>query len=109
MAQLTDDTGPQLRHWEHGEPFLAPAELCPNCLPWHPILSRMRLDHPDDHPDDHSGSVWTDGASNVSRLDPSGAVWFEPSIRLVVEAHSARRSVRGGQNLSARRVGNNRI
>src|SRR4029450_1432887 len=43
-------------------------------LPCHPILYRMRLDHPDDHPDDPSGSVWTDGAANVSRLDPSGAV-----------------------------------
>jgi Putative heavy-metal-binding len=43
-------------------------------LPCHPILYRMRLDHPDDHPDDPSGPVWTDGASNVSRLDPSGAV-----------------------------------
>jgi len=32
------------------------------------------LDHPDDHPDDPSVSVWTDGPSNVSRLDPSGAV-----------------------------------
>jgi hypothetical protein len=56
-----------------------------------------------------SEAVWTNAAPNVSRLDPSGAVWFEPSIRLVVEAHSARRSVRGGQNLSARRVGNNKI
>ena len=54
---------------------------------------------------DPSGAVWTDGASNVSRLDLYGAVWFDPSIRLVVEARSARRSVRGGQNLSARRVG----
>jgi hypothetical protein len=36
----------------------------------------MRLDHPDDHPDirlDPSGSVWTDGPSNVSSLDPTGA------------------------------------
>jgi hypothetical protein len=35
------------------------------------------LDHPDDHPDDPSVSVWirlTDGPSNVSRPDPSGAV-----------------------------------
>jgi hypothetical protein len=34
------------------------------------------LDHPFDHPDDPSGSVgavWTDAASNVGRLDPSGA------------------------------------
>jgi hypothetical protein len=45
---------------------------------------------------DPSGAIWTDGASNVSRLDLSGAVWFEPSIRLVAEARSARRSVRGG-------------
>jgi hypothetical protein len=34
------------------------------------ILCRMPLDHPDDP----SGSVWTDGADNVSRLDRSGAV-----------------------------------
>jgi hypothetical protein len=34
----------------------------------------MRLDHPDDHPDDPSGAVWTDEASNVSRLTPSGAI-----------------------------------
>jgi hypothetical protein len=33
----------------------------------------MGLDHPDDHPDDRSGAVWTDDASNVSRLDPYGA------------------------------------
>jgi hypothetical protein len=36
----------------------------------------MALDHPFDHPDDPTGrtrSVWTDEASNVSRLDPSGA------------------------------------
>jgi hypothetical protein len=26
------------------------------CLPWHPILYRMPLDHPNDHPDDPSGS-----------------------------------------------------
>jgi len=34
------------------------------------------LDHPDDHPDDRSGSfraVWTESASNLSSLDPSGA------------------------------------
>jgi hypothetical protein len=34
------------------------------------------LDHPVDHPDDPtgpSGSIWTDKAGNVSRLDPSGA------------------------------------
>jgi hypothetical protein len=41
------------------------------------------LDHPDDHPDDPSGSfwilldpsgaVWTESASNLSSLDPSGA------------------------------------
>ena len=54
---------------------------------------------------DPSGAIWTDGASNVTRLDLSGAVWFDRRIRLVVEARSARRSVRGGQNLSARRVG----
>jgi hypothetical protein len=24
-----------------------------------------------------SGAVWTDAASNVSRLDPSGAFWFD--------------------------------
>jgi hypothetical protein len=35
------------------------------------------LDHPDDHPDDPSVSVWTDEASNGSRLDPSGAFWFD--------------------------------
>src|SRR5512132_4711166 len=38
---------------------------------------RMRLDHPDDHPDDPSVSVWShlaESASNVNRLDPSGAV-----------------------------------
>jgi hypothetical protein len=34
-------------------------------LPWHPILCRMRLDHPFDHPDDPSVSVW-------SRLDRRG-------------------------------------
>ena len=26
---------------------------------------------------DPSGSVWTDWASNVSRLDPSGAYWID--------------------------------
>jgi hypothetical protein len=31
------------------------------------------LDHPFDHPDDPTGPVWIDEASNVSRLDPSGA------------------------------------
>jgi hypothetical protein len=35
---------------------------------------RMRFDHPDDQPDDRSGAVWTDGPSNVSRPDSSGAV-----------------------------------
>jgi hypothetical protein len=30
-----------------------------------------------DHPDDPSVSVWTDGPSNVSRLDPSGAVQID--------------------------------
>jgi hypothetical protein len=47
------------------------------CLSCHPILCRMRFDHPDDHPNDPSLSVWTvwtDEASNVSRLDPSGAI-----------------------------------
>jgi hypothetical protein len=42
-----------------------------------PIRPRKNFDHPVDHPDDPSGSVWshwTDEASNVSRLDPSGAV-----------------------------------
>jgi hypothetical protein len=37
----------------------------------------MRLDHSDDHPDDPSASVWSgldDEGSDVSRLDPSGAV-----------------------------------
>jgi hypothetical protein len=24
-----------------------------------------------------SGAVWTDGAANVSRLDPSGAYWID--------------------------------
>jgi hypothetical protein len=33
----------------------------------------MRFDHPFDHPDDPSGAVWSDSASNVSRLDPPGA------------------------------------
>jgi hypothetical protein len=38
---------------------------------------------------DPSGAVWTDGASNVSRLDPSGAVWVEaehPARNRKVEA-----------------------
>jgi hypothetical protein len=34
----------------------------------------MALDHPSDHPDDPSVSVWTEGPSNLSRLDPSEAV-----------------------------------
>jgi hypothetical protein len=38
----------------------------------------MRFDHPEDHPDDPSVSVWTDEASNVSRLDPSGAIQIDP-------------------------------
>jgi hypothetical protein len=37
----------------------------------------MRFDHPDDYPDDPSGAVWTDDASNLSRLDPSGAIWSD--------------------------------
>ena len=47
----------------------------------HPIVCRMRLDHPDDHPDDPSGSVG-------SRLDRQGiqreqarSVWNRPSRR----------------------------
>jgi hypothetical protein len=45
--------------------------------PCPPISARMRLNHPDDHADDRSGAVWSDGASNVSRLDPSGAAWVD--------------------------------
>jgi hypothetical protein len=47
----------------------------------------MRFDHPNDHLDDPSvsvcirlypsGAVWTDGPSNVRRLDPSGAGQFD--------------------------------
>jgi hypothetical protein len=50
------------------------------CLPWHPILCRTRLIIPMIiqtillYP---SGAVWTDEASNGSRLDPSGAFWFD--------------------------------
>jgi hypothetical protein len=45
--------------------------------PCPPISARMRLNHPDDHADDPSGALWSDGASNVSRLDPSGAAWVD--------------------------------
>jgi hypothetical protein len=44
------------------------------------MFCRMRLDHPDDPSGsvwirlDPSGSVRTDGTSNVSRPDPSGAI-----------------------------------
>jgi hypothetical protein len=45
----------------------------------HPILCRMRLEHPDDHQTDKtilldpSGAVWADDAPNLSRPDPTGA------------------------------------
>ena len=39
--------------------------------------SSALLDQPFDHPDDPSVSVWTDGPSNVSRLDPSVAVQID--------------------------------
>jgi hypothetical protein len=41
---------------------------------------------------DPSGAVWTDGASNVSRLDPSGAVQIDaehPSRNRKVDSSSA--------------------
>jgi hypothetical protein len=44
-----------------------------SCSPWHPILCRMRLIIQTILLDP-SGAVWTDGASNVSRPDPSGAI-----------------------------------
>jgi hypothetical protein len=49
-------------------------------LPWHPMVSRMSLDHPFDHPDDPTGpygSDQIDEVSNVSRPDPSGAVQID--------------------------------
>jgi hypothetical protein len=36
------------------------------------------------------GAVWSDSTSNVSRLDPSGAVQSDASIRLVIGRSSVR-------------------
>jgi hypothetical protein len=47
-----------------------------NCSPCHPILCRMRLIIQTNGLEP-SGAVWTDGASNLSRLDPSGAVQID--------------------------------
>jgi hypothetical protein len=60
-------TDPSRRHWWQRD--AASFSATPH-LGEHPTFDRMRLDHPDDP----SVSVWTDEASNVSRLDPSGAV-----------------------------------
>jgi hypothetical protein len=57
------------------------------------------LDHPFDHPDDPSVSVWTDEASNVSRLDPSGAVQVDaehPARNRKVEDEAGRTPRRAG-------------
>jgi hypothetical protein len=59
-------TGPSRRHWWAARRCEL---LMDSHLGEHPSFYRIRLDHPDDP----SGFVWTDGASNVSRPDPSGA------------------------------------
>jgi hypothetical protein len=45
---------------------------CPPCLMIRLIIQTIRRDP----------SVWTDGASNLSRPDPSGAVWIDAETRL---------------------------
>jgi hypothetical protein len=50
-------------------------------LPWHPILYRMRLDHPDDHPDDPSASVGSRlDRQRIQREQPK-SVWNRPGRR----------------------------
>jgi hypothetical protein len=84
----------------HTELSVANQALCVrrsgSCLPWHPIIRRMRLDHPFDHPDDPFVSVGSrlDRQPNVSRLDPSGAVQ--------VDAEHPSRNRKGGGDLSPR-------
>ena len=66
------------------------------------MFCRMRFDHPDDHPDGSSGSVWTDGPANVSRLDSFGAVQVDaehPSRNRKVEASNpSSGSITAGQS-----------
>src|SRR4029450_13647726 len=50
-------------------------------LPCHPILYRMRLDHPDDHPDDPSGSVWIRLDRRGIQREQARSVWSRPGRR----------------------------
>jgi hypothetical protein len=51
------------------------------CLPWHPILCRMRFDHPDDHPDDPSVSVWSRLDRRRIQHEQARSVWSRPGRR----------------------------
>jgi ANTAR domain len=46
-----------------------------SCSPCHPIMCRMRLDHPDDHPDDRSVSVWSRLDRRGSQREQARSVW----------------------------------
>jgi hypothetical protein len=56
-----------------------PAQLA-SCLPWHPILHRMRLDHPDDHPDDRSVSVGSRLDRRAIQHEQARSVWSRPDF-----------------------------
>jgi hypothetical protein len=50
-------------------------------LPWHPIICRMRLDHPDDHPDDRSASVGSRLDRRATQREQAESVWSRPGRR----------------------------
>src|SRR5512132_1877256 len=47
----------------------------------HPILCRMRLDHPDDHPDDPSRSVGSRLDRRGTQREQARPVWSRPGLR----------------------------
>jgi len=50
-------------------------------LPCHPILCRMRFDHPVDHPDDRSGSVGSPLDRRAIQREQARSVWSRPGRR----------------------------
>jgi hypothetical protein len=50
-------------------------------LPWHPMLCRMRFDHPDDHPGDRSGSVGSRLDRRGGQREQARSVWSRSDRR----------------------------
>jgi hypothetical protein len=48
---------------------------------WHPMLCRMRFDHPDDHPDDPTVSVWSRLDRRGTQPEQARSFWSRPDRR----------------------------